>query len=763
MPRLPAKDYGSPDLGQRPVVTTPNVDTSTGSQQITQGLGQLAQGQAAFGRGQQQLAGAVSGVIDEEQKRIDTLETAQADANLTDNLVNIKRSFDQDPDYATFGPRFDTARGLAIEQAAAGISNPLVREKFLAHAQQKSATYKNHVVNLGDTLRRQGEEVALDNTLTRYSNAYMNPAADDATKLRIQADMDAAIVAGERSGLIRPKAAEALRDKYLSGVAYADAEKRLWNDPTGLLSDLGAIPRQGGIAAPPSSGSLSESGRKFIMGLEGDKDNGWDKKQFSGPYGVRREEGERLTKAEAEKRLTAETDNIALTINKGVSRELNQAQMDALISFGYNVGKENLKKILPLVEAGDDQAVAAKMLEYTKATDSRTGVTEDMPGLLDRRLKEASLYMNGEEAPKYVRLSPQQRHALVTRGKTALSALTQQDVKDEIEQIRETGSAPLDAQGRTAVDRAGLYLQPNQVNKLRIAANEAKLEYDAISPLRSMTEQDAINHINQIVDKDAGGEGYASQVRAARKAEAAWTEIVKQRHADPAEAVDPSRDVRRSKAGASYRDPEVATTYEMIKNKMPGVKLQQNAAGGFDIADADERDAAAVQATQRARAMLMDARVQAQANLGMPKDDRIPISKREADALLQLPDDPNAVDVKEYKIRLKNAAALAIEKYGPEYGVYAFEGALKLHKRGDEDHKSAAEMQLKAMARLAQGQTPTAADMRKLKDLQDIERRGRVYDYPRREEMYVPPPPPPADRLGIGKGLTKPNYFDQFD
>jgi len=299
----------------------------------------------------------------------------------------------------------------------------------------------------------------------------------------------------------------------------------------------------------------------------------------------------------------------------------------------------------------------------------------------------------------------------------------QQDLKDAYRSIYDSGEDPRDDNGMTALDKARLFLKPNQIKRAELVLDEARSMYSAISPLRSMTDQEAVSHIAKLQGGSETGERAQMRRRVSDAAEAAWAEIAKERKLDPAEAVDPYTNVRTKRAGQTNRADEVTQAYELVKRRLPNVQVNPTAAGAFEIADADPSNPDAVAAVHRARRMVAEARIEAQARLRVPVDDRKPITQREADEILQLPKDTatlNQMPTAEYRMRLDQAAARAESKYGKEFGPIVLQAALSMRKAGDTDHKDARDRLVKRMLR---GDSVSTSEIRKLNDLQNLELR----------------------------------------
>lgn len=102
-----------------------------------------------------------------------------------------------------------------------------------------------------------------------------------------------------------------------------------------------------------------------------------------GHYGADVHSGQRITQAQAEEYLKQDLSRFEKAVDN-LSRPLNQNQFDALVSFAFNCGEGNLKK---LCSGRTDAQIAEKILLYNKAG----GKT--LAGLTNRRKAERELFL----------------------------------------------------------------------------------------------------------------------------------------------------------------------------------------------------------------------------------------------------------------------------------------------------------------------------------------------------------------------------------
>ena len=140
---------------------------------------------------------------------------------------------------------------------------------------------------------------------------------------------------------------------------------------------------------------------KFIAQWEGFKSHAyWDETDGSGPSDmgtrmvfIRAWHAPRQSPLEW---LKTDANRVAKYINS-LDMNINQAQFDALVCFGFNVGTGNLKKSTLLKYVMHSAPSANVMGEFYKWTRSGGKV---LPGLVLRREGEAMLYGDGKYATK---------------------------------------------------------------------------------------------------------------------------------------------------------------------------------------------------------------------------------------------------------------------------------------------------------------------------------------------------------------------------
>jgi len=126
----------------------------------------------------------------------------------------------------------------------------------------------------------------------------------------------------------------------------------------------------------------------------------WDFKQYTNGYGTKANgPDEVITKEEAENRLTNSLQSaVSGVISYGKNKKYNwtQGQIDALTSFSYNAGIGRLDQLTGGGKRSSEE-IATKLLEYNKATDSRSGKIVELSGLTKRRQEELAMFKQAKK------------------------------------------------------------------------------------------------------------------------------------------------------------------------------------------------------------------------------------------------------------------------------------------------------------------------------------------------------------------------------
>lgn len=147
---------------------------------------------------------------------------------------------------------------------------------------------------------------------------------------------------------------------------------------------------------------LSDKGLDFIVSFEGKM-----KKRTDGKYEAYRCQAGVPTiyvgctigvtmdmvvdEAQGRAMLRAELAKHEVATAKALKRGVTQDQYDCLVSFSYNCGVGSMQKVATVLNKGGPREAAAKLLEYTRFTDPKTGEKKVSRGLVRRRAAEARL------------------------------------------------------------------------------------------------------------------------------------------------------------------------------------------------------------------------------------------------------------------------------------------------------------------------------------------------------------------------------------
>lgn len=146
---------------------------------------------------------------------------------------------------------------------------------------------------------------------------------------------------------------------------------------------------------PKEITEISQNGIDFIKKYEGCKLTSYKlqgETNFTIGYGhsnANIKQGQQITQEQAENLLKEDLKRFEQYVNSTCKDlKLNQNEFDALVSFTFNCGEGNLKK---LVQNKNKQEIAENITKYTKSSSESNRI-----GLKRRRIAEKNLFLGGK-------------------------------------------------------------------------------------------------------------------------------------------------------------------------------------------------------------------------------------------------------------------------------------------------------------------------------------------------------------------------------
>ena len=335
------------------------------------------------------------------------------------------------------------------------------------------------------------------------------------------------------------------------------------------------------------------------------------------------------------------------------------------------------------------QAATGTLSDADRAPDSGL-LRTDSERQSEREYAQDHPRQGSQYSGKYPNLSLDQRARLVDQVQTAKKTQLQerlwdlkQQAADDIASRRDSGLGRQDFE----IDSYRKAVEPSVWNNYVLDRRQADMEYAAGRGLDDMDDGTMRRHLDGLVP-EPGSADYEMRAKVYDKTKARADKLRELRSEDPAEAVNEAPEVKR-----------VTQRLQSQGVEDPG--------------------------------SIVKARLEAQARLGIPEQDRLPITKAEATALLDLPAKRWAMDKKDYYDKLRAAADRAEETYGPLLAPSVFEAAVAL----DLKDKTGTDAAAGVLANLVKGQAVTADDFRRMNELSDIDRISRTFDATLRPDM----------------------------
>jgi hypothetical protein len=776
MPKMPGKDQ----LGFQNVSARRDIITDTGAGLMAGSLKRAGDTLASIG-----------GQIKSDA---DDLDLIRADSHWKKASLTSAEAIEQDPDHTARPMRWGQESSLILEDAAGMIKDPKTREKFKLQksVDQNSVAerFKSKSVEADKDKKLTDLRTYLDET----QNRAIDPKRDNNARLQDYADLDAYIQYAEKKGLLNPEQGRAFRNDYVKGTALRLAKTMADTDPETLGKYLESLPAYqpqidlGEVSAKYESGGRGvgfistgqddPGGMSYgVHQLSGEYSMGaFLKAPESGPYrdafkGLKPQSAEfnRVYKelaakdpdafAKAQKDFYTRThyEPVKSAAEKAGFSTSNRGVQEALFSMGVQHGKaaevvaeaarrlgkdkgDPKKQIEALYEARYDYVKGLSGLpentkqsvlnRYTRefkdslkfadiedgapAGDGRTRVADAGAKLPGGTATDATPGAPAaQEAPEdaerrtlavklFGALDPEQRAALLKEAKRTSTARKEsvyhdavRSVDGAVAMIEDHGKLPdgFDLEGTfKIITESG---QPSVVNRVRNDLTKAQKLHDAKfdedgTPIDRMSMDRLAAHKQALVpapEMDPKDYGVASEVY--EKTKQKIDKLEKMRQEDPALAVDSFNEVQ-------------------------------------GIAEAVARnDGSATQAD------LVEARLAAQERIGIDQDDQRPLTKVEAKALLDLPDDPSRLNEKQYITRLKAAADRAEQQYGPALARKVFESAIAQHVKD----KTGSEASAGIISKMVKGETVKLEDYRRMNTMFEADRISSTFDRTVRPDM----------------------------
>lgn len=467
MARLPSRyDLSGPaDLRSGAVISS--ADTSA-----------IGRGVASFGASISQAGNALEAGLEKKRQRENTVDLARANAYQDQQNIGLLNSFDEDPDYETFGKRApEKARKIATD-AASMIRDPQMRELWQLQATTNAARTADAVVDKGTLLQKQAEVVAFDEALEVQRKLYIDPNTPEDIKAKARASMEGAIEVGLGSGLLTPESASVRRRAYLEG---ADFERAKLDTSIAGGTDAAAVVRQfEGYRTTPywdSNAHRIGYGSDTVTLADGTV------KRVAPGMVISREDAER----DLVRRLADFQGGIIADVGQSKWDVLPESAKSALSSVAYNYGSLP-KSVAAAVKTGDVQQIAAAV----------EGLAGDNGGInAGRRGKEAML-IRGEGEPAYfARLGADQRQVIYDmRASEAAQAATALSAQAKVEYTAHDNAVGLGILTGDVVSEQQILSDPNlddgdKAKHIRALRSETEAVADARALLGTIGEGNA--------------------------------------------------------------------------------------------------------------------------------------------------------------------------------------------------------------------------------------------------------------------------------
>lgn len=666
-----------------------------------------AKGFDVAGTGLQAIGHAMTGIGLEEKRKDDALDLIKAEAEQRKGLNEIMRDLTNDTDYNTYQQRFGERAQALNERTSSMIRDPQMRERWGIKSGMENESHLNSLLNHGQALKRQDQNVQLEDSLNTHLQTFTDPASTEVQRREAKQRMKESIGIASKSGIVNPMHGRKLYEKYAGQADEYMIRQRIINgeDLGSILKDIRGTGRPSGSAAIVAMTGKFETGKsdplEGVGSYSKDSKNttsygnlglnsGGSVQEFVKKYGADfgltatpgtaefNKQWQNAAKAAPVEMHAAEVDWFENNIAPRIAGDLVSAGAprafaddprvqayfaDRMIQYGpgsiltYKKRIEAAAKDSETPEefmskmGGADRGSIKSDFQSAIATVPKTSFQRQRYiGGLESRVgkREAGALGIDDRGGPYPDLTPHQRNTLTDDAKIAYREVAKQEINDAAVELRRTGQMPRDAQGRTALDKAAAVLTPNQMTKERLKLLGAGAEHAATSPLQDMTESqgnDWVDRLNPTFHNK--GEQY------------------------PLDGVDPEEHYaiasnsfdkadEKWKGVLSKRSSDPSSAVDGSREVM-GVRQELLSSGrGMNVVQAHEK--------------IIEARMAAMERLQIPPFQRRIITSREATSLLGTARDINPDEIDKI---MKEASVRAQATYG-KYAKEALRSAISL-------------------------------------------------------------------------------------
>jgi hypothetical protein len=366
--------------------------------------------------------------------------------------------------------------------------------------------------------------------------------------------------------------------------------------------------------------------------------------------------------------------------------------------------------------------------EAPRATDGRTRLAQaDAGTVTDAGDRPRMGGFTFSDSPPYPELSVSERQTLLRTMRTRFRASTLPMLRSGLERILNGEEPERDRSGRTALDIARTVMTPLQFDSWNERWTRALEHRSATMPLYHMRSDEITEHaVNLRPSVRPAASRIADRIlelRTTDSARAVSGGDLRGTERRPPVSIDPATGVPsviNLTGNEDIRLPahrHVAAAYDMIRQLHPDVALSVDRDGNVSFEAAEGADADRAQDVWR---ILIDGRLAAQRELGVPERHQAPITRTEAESLLAM---PRRMTDEEFGNHLRSAVDRAYQRYGP-YARMVLETAFRFRANLNREQQFAVEG---ALHRMIEGTGYSEDDFRRIRDLEALDREERAW------------------------------------